>query len=172
MKLEKWALIAEIVGGLAIVVSLLFVGLEVQRNRVAQIQTGTNTVVSEYNATIRVLAADPEFACIYALGVQDYFKLSGSQRVRLSAYLVATFNAVQQMYSLFLQGAVDAETWAGFDGVVTEVFKLPGFQQWFATRELWYGDDFRNYIHGKIEGSREVEPVIYDDPRCTGFLEL
>ncbi len=32
MKLEKWALIAEIIGGVAIVLSLLFVGLEIRGN--------------------------------------------------------------------------------------------------------------------------------------------
>ena len=32
MKLEKWALIAEIIGGIAIVLSLVFVGIEIRRN--------------------------------------------------------------------------------------------------------------------------------------------
>ena len=40
MKLERWALIAEIVGGVAIVLSLIFVGLQVRQSAE---QTALNT---------------------------------------------------------------------------------------------------------------------------------
>ena len=36
MNLEQWALIAEIVGGLAIAISLIYVAIEVQQNTLAQ----------------------------------------------------------------------------------------------------------------------------------------
>jgi len=47
MKLEKWALIAEIVGAAAIVISLIFVGLQIRA-----------TSVASYAATYDQLAAD------------------------------------------------------------------------------------------------------------------
>ncbi len=162
MSLEKWALIAEIVGGLAIVLSLIFVGIEVRQTRESQVQTGTQAIISEYNASIRGIATNPDLACIYARGVQDYLALSALERLRLSAFLVSVLNAEQQIFGLFRQGAVDPEAWRGFDAQMGELLRLPGVQQWYATREHWYGPAFREYVESIHDAPPSSTPVIYE----------
>ena len=172
MKLEKWALIAEIIGAFAIVVSLVFVGTEVQRSRMAQVQAGTQAVVSEFNSAVRSLAEDPELACIYVVGMQDYSSLRGSQRARFSAYHTGVNYAYQQMHSLFLQGAIDADTWTGVDRLVTDSAGVRGWRQWLSTREQWFGDVFRDYLDSKLESENSDNLVFYDDPQCSDLLGL
>jgi len=60
MQLKKYALIAEIVGGLAIVLSMFFVGYELHQSNKTSIQTATQAVVSDYAATLRTLSEDAE----------------------------------------------------------------------------------------------------------------
>ena len=48
MKLQKWGLVADVVSAIAVVLSLIFVGLQVKQNSDAQTQTGTQAVISEY----------------------------------------------------------------------------------------------------------------------------
>ena len=56
MKLEKWALIAEIVGAVAIVISLLYVGFQIQ----------LNTAEQQAASVQAITARDEQIAFIYA----------------------------------------------------------------------------------------------------------
>jgi hypothetical protein len=166
MKLENWALIAEIIGGVSIVLSLIFVGIEVRQSRAVQIQAGTQAVVSEYDATIRTLASDPELACIYARGGQDFSEISALQRIRLNAYLVAVMNAQQQVFGLMLDGTLEPSIGEGLDAQMREVIHLPGFAQWYETRSHWYGPEFRDYIQRVLDTSPDITSPVYDAPEC------
>ena len=166
MKLEKWALIAEIVGGIAIVLSLVFVGIEIQRNSQTQIRATTQNVVSEYNTTLESLTASAELACIYARGIQDFSGLVGADQVRLSAYLLRWNRVVEDILYLESDGAVEARTWLQIDRQQREVAQLPGFQQGFSLRRHWLSPDYQTYVSGLIEAPGETEPLRFVDPDC------
>jgi len=166
LKLEKWALIAEIVGGIAIVLSLVFVGIEIQRNSQTQIRATTQNVVSEYNTTLESLTASAELACIYARGIQDFSSLAGADQVRLSSYLLRWNRVVEDIFYLESDGAVEARTWLQIDRQQREVAQLPGFQQWFSLRRHWLSPDYQTYVSGLIEAPGETEPLRFVDPDC------
>jgi hypothetical protein len=168
MKLESWGLVAEVVSAIAVVLSLIFVGLQVRQNSEAQMQTGTQAVVTEYNNGIRALSADPNLVCLYVRGSQDYFALSGAERVRFSSYFLSMFNVQQQIHRLRLDGAIDEDIWRGFDSQLKDVVRLPGVYQWFETRAHWYGQDFRAYIQSvRTEPPQTDLMLLPADPACT-----
>lgn len=166
MKLKKWALVAEIVGGITIVLSLIFVGYEIQRNSQAQIQATTQNVVSEYNATLQSLSESVELACIYARGIQDFSGLAGADQVRLSAYLLRWNRVVEDIFYLESDGAVESRIWSAIERQQREVAQLPGFQQWFSLRKHWMSPDYQAYVSELIETAGESDPLRFNDPDC------
>jgi len=166
VKLQEYALMAEIVGSIAIVLSLGFVGFEVHQNNQTNIQTATQAVVSVHIESMRLLSRDRELACIYSRGVQDYKSLRGSERVRLSGFFLAIYYGIQEMWTLFEQGAMEPDVWSGFESQAHEITSLPGFRQWYATRRQWFGGAFQAYLDGIFEEPQAFDPVIYDDPAC------
>ncbi len=167
MKLKKYALIAEIVGGLAIVLSMFFVGYELQQSNKTSIQTATQAVVSDYAAALRTLSEDGQLACIYSRGMQDFNALSGSERGRYSAWMLSLLIVVQEMHLSFRLGGMDASTWNGFKSIIEEIIQLPGTRQWLETRRHWFGDDFREFLDEMAAKSSTIDPIIYDDPACS-----
>ncbi len=168
MKLERWGLFAEVVSAIAVVLSLIFVGLQVKQTSDAQTQTGTQAVITEYNEGVRALSTDPELVCIYLRGAHDYLALSGAERVRFSSFFLSMFNVQQQIYRLRLNGEIDENIGTGLDAQLKDIVRLPGVYQWFESRANWYGDDFRAYIEAV-----HSEPVPEDhvlrliaDPAC------
>ncbi len=127
--LSKIHQVVELIAATAVVASLVFVGYEVQQNSEAQIQTTTEAVVRDFVGAIRSLSTNADMACIYASGVQDFGSLSGSERLRLSAYLLGVFYAIQEMHNLAEQGSIDPGIWRGFDATTQEVMPLPGVRQ-------------------------------------------
>ena len=171
MKLKQWALIAEIVGGVAIVLSLVFVGYEVRQSNETRVQTATQTIVSEHIGTIRLLAQENELACIYAVGVQDYEGMSARQRVRFSAWILSYLYNVEQMYLILLQGEIDENIWAGFDTTVREIMSLRGTRQWYAVRRGWFSGPFQAYLDEYEQRPLLSDPVVFTDSNCSWVRE-
>ncbi len=146
MKLEKWALVAEIVGGVAIVLSLIFVGYEVQQNNQTQVQTATQAVLREYATSSRMLSVDPDMACIYLRGNQDYEKLNDLERFRYSSHLLSLYRTIQEMHNLMQQGAMDASEWASIHSMTRDSLRRRGTRQWLETRYHWFTEEFQAYL--------------------------
>jgi len=164
--LSKIHQVGELIAAVAVVISLVFVGYEVQQNSQAQNRMATEAVVRDYVGTIRSVSGDAELACIYAAGVRDFESLSGSQRLRLSAFFLSTFYAIQEMHNLAQQGSIEPSIWRGFDELAREVHRLPGVRQWFKTRRHWFSEDFQRYVDENAQRSSPVGPLVYDDPAC------
>ena len=64
MKLKKYARSAEIIGRLAVVLDLIFVGLELRQNTLMQRVTATQALVVDYENAIDTIGQDAETACI------------------------------------------------------------------------------------------------------------
>jgi hypothetical protein len=158
--------VGELVAAVAVVISLLFVGYEVQQNSEAQTRTATEAVVRDFVGSIRSLHADPEMVCIYSKGVRDFNSLEPSEKLRFSAYQMGVFYAIQEMHNAWRNNAIDLAIWSGFDRHAKDIFQLPGNQQWFANRRSWFSVHFQEYFDSYAIKSSSFEHLIYDDPAC------
>ncbi len=166
MKLKKWALIAEIVGGIAIVLSLAFVGYEIRLNNQRQVQSTTQSIVSDYSVYVSLIAEDAALACIYVRGGQDYLGMTGADRVRFSALWISILRVVEDMYYQEKAGYVDSRIWSGIDATMRESMQLPGMQQWFAQRGDWFSAEFREFLSGMIGDPTAGPALDWEDPQC------
>jgi len=89
IKLEKYALIAEIVGGFAIVLTLVILLLEVRGNTEAVQAATYRDVVESITATVQERGADAEVARVYYSGSAGE-ELSELDAKRFDALVVAT----------------------------------------------------------------------------------
>ncbi len=159
--------VGELAAAVAVVVSLIFVGLEVAQNNQINIETSTQQLLSEQRAIFRTLADNAEFACIYTRATQDYLSLSGSERLRYSAYVLSLMQTFQEMHILMQRGRIEPAVWQGEEVMIAEAMQLPGNQEWFATRRHWFSDGFQQYIDGLVGKYPAKDVVIYDDPACS-----
>lgn len=153
----------DIVAALAVVASVVFVAVEIRQNSEAQVQSTTQSVVSDYIATLEKISDNPDFACLYVSGVQDYASLTGSERLRFSAFYMSLYYQLQEMHRLSEEGSVDADTWSGFRSILKETTRYPGVRQWFGSRRDWFSSRFQAYVDGLISDNTPIDDYLYRD---------
>lgn len=152
-----------------VVVSIAFLAVQIRQGSVAQRQSTTQSVVSDYIGSLERLTDSASVACIYVRGAQDYNALSGSERLRFSAFYMSTYYQLQEMHRLANEGGIDADTWSGFNGLLRETTRYPGVRQWFEVRRDWFSPGFREYIEELISESPPIERYLFrddDDQAC------
>ena len=136
----------ELVAAVAVVVSAIFIGVEIRQNSRAQVQATTQAAVSDYVGSLELIADNREFACLYTHAVQDFESLDAADRLRFSAFYMSTYYQLQEMHRLAEEGAIDTDTWSGFHALLQETTRYPGVRQWFAIRRSWFSARFQTYV--------------------------
>ena len=129
MKLEKWALIAELVGGIAIVVSLLFVGLQVrQSNSLAAtdaLKDGTQIWTSAYVAAFDT----EESTAFFRKAVISCETLSAEERGRFFGIIVRFVSAYDNIFNQYEAGRLREEVFVSIASVYYGIARNPCSQR-------------------------------------------
>ena len=135
MKLEKWALASEIIGAFAIVVTLIFLLLEV-RDNTAAIRASSilevNKIAREHLITMWTNA---DANRIDQIGAQNLSELSPEERQRYYWNVRSFWLGMQTVYRQYDLGTLPEEEWRVYYDVICLNISWPG------TRELWTGSD-------------------------------
>ena len=125
--LADWASIAEILGAIAVVVSLLFVGLQVRANtRASQAATYQEQLGLEIGV-LSTAAANPGLARLYSdtFDKGDFEGFNEEESAQAQWLWVATFRLWEGFYLQHLSGAMSPEGWAAREPVVRAISQLP-----------------------------------------------
>jgi hypothetical protein len=159
-RLQKWALTAEIIGGIAIVISLIFVGYEVRQSTKEAALNRNALEVSSYQNLMegimglsQPLALDADFAEIYlkATGAMSE-TLTRLEKLRLTSFLVGYLRHGSMAFFQYQRGVIDQEQ---LDSVLSYVGVPIVTIPW--CREMWdtikYGaftEDYVEYMDAMI----------------------
>ncbi len=163
--LDSAAKYAEVIGALAVVIGLFFVGLEVRGNTVAQQFSATQVLVSEYNSAIGSIN-DEEFVCTYIQGSSNFIDLSQKDKIRYSIQMQPIFRTFEQLHYSALHGTIDENVHSGFQRQFSAIMQLRGNRQFWEARRAWFGDTFQEHVDRVINGKQEVGPANFELEEC------
>lgn len=107
--------LAEIVGAVAIVVSLIYVGQELRSNTAA-VQAGSlQSITNASSASILAIAENSELARIRLIGDQDLSRLTDVERFQYRLYYRQLWLHMQNVWSQWKLGIVDDDVWEGYE---------------------------------------------------------
>jgi hypothetical protein len=115
VNLEALGIFADIVAATAVVVSLLYLAVEVRGNTNAT-KAGTSASINDFLSRINdAFRSDPEFAEVWLRGCADLDSLKEVERVRFSAHLLDILNLAEYTEQLGKQGLagthIDVISW-------------------------------------------------------------
>ena len=142
MSLEDLGNIGEFVGAIAVVVSLIYLALQIRQNT-RQITENTIAIGNaSYHQALEQgwvnnieIARDPEIARIMAAGHRDTESLNENERVRFFALLENAAFALENTMRLREHGLVDADVWENLLDNSERYYQQPGFQRFVRSRQ-------------------------------------
>jgi len=150
MSLDDLANLGQIIGALAVVISLIYVAFQIRQNTNA-IRSATAQTVHEHFANwYQLIAADAELAQIAANGLRDYSSLSEQERVRFIATFMSFISYSQNAFLKWREGLLKPALWLGWEQVMMNLFGAPGGKVLWKERSYLFGEEFRRYIENDL----------------------
>jgi len=145
-QISAWA---ELIEAVVIVVSLIYLALQVRQNTITTRAAAAQAQIDAYSSVISSLAQSREGARAWYLGVQDVHKLKDEQVVMFYAQANMFFRMVESSYFQHKNGALAPELWEGVERLVLSLYNQPGMHQYLEVRGGGLSDEFRNFLETK-----------------------
>lgn len=143
---EAIGAIGQLVGALAVVISLIYVASEVRRNTNATHLAAMRSMHDAFNRWIQQLGQYPDLAELYTRGLQDLKSLEDTEITRFTALLHEEFRNFEEIYHLKAKGHLEEDVWHGWEAVMRDTNGYPGVQFFWRLRSHWFSDEFAKFI--------------------------
>ena len=152
MRLEKWGLIAEIVGGLAIVLTLAILIIELRSNTDAiRSQTAQDTFSLSFQAS--TFMTQDEMLAYNKLDSAGLGALNETELGLASNVARAIFTTYDNHYYQYLHGNLDEEIHRAYQNRLLGVLSAPGKREWWDQNQALYTESFQSYVTELIENT-------------------
>jgi hypothetical protein len=138
--------VANLVAALAVVVSLLYLAMQVKSNTESARTSTYQAVVSEFGALNRAMAATPDLSMLFVRAMEDFDSLCAEDKARSSQLFFVCFHNFENMYYQYRKGYLEADVWLGWQRLILSYHARPGFQVWWSLRADVFSKSFVEFL--------------------------
>jgi len=148
MKLAELAQIAEIIAAIAVVISLVYVGKEVQSNTAAIRGAAMQAIATSDGETIMAVAADADLSEIVRVGQMNPSRLSPEDAFRYQWFMRQFWLSFQNIFQQSKLELIDASVWQSYLSVVCGMWSLQGSRESWPDHVAVLEEDFVAIVQG------------------------
>ena len=130
-KLQEYALIAEIIGGVAIVCSLIFVGLQIRQNSRISSVNAYQELISQISTMNSLRIQDSGFADLYWRFEHGQQPATDGERARLEAFLYMVYRHGDLAYRQYANDLIDRNS------LISALAPVRSFRNTKMGKDIW-----------------------------------
>ena len=144
--LRDWGVFAEIVGAIAVVLSLLFVAFSINRNTNELRGAAWERMLDRAEMTSQMVVESADLARIVVAGESDPDALTPEEYFRFRHFAGIRFGAWESVFGHHQLGRINSRTWGLWHEYNIEVLNLPGYRKVWLEVQAVYDPEFREIL--------------------------
>ena len=157
MSLSDWGAIGELIGGLAVIISLVYVGLQIRQSTAAS-RSATEQAFAKQYSDLNQMITNPAVGDIFARGLGGIEDLEVSEQVSFMAVLASISRTLESFYFQNLKGDLDSRLFNGWLTQYLDLHANPGVEEFWEIRRHQFSEDFVAFVDGKV-GDRRAKKL-------------
>jgi hypothetical protein len=166
-KLSEVAEIAEIIGAVAIVLSLVFVGAQLQKNTSATKSASAIAAANSMSQWYSNLGSSEQNSNLFRNFMANPSSMSEEQRFQVIMNFHGVMLILQNNFYLTNEGTLDAEMKDSISESIVVVKDFPGWKLYWKARRALFLSGFQEYVDTLIKAERSVSSEIYKEVEIT-----
>jgi hypothetical protein len=157
MDIETLGNLGEIVGSIAVLITLIYLALQTRQTVKADRQKSHSDLLARRQPLMMLLTEDRDFIEVFSKGCARQ-QLDSIDAQRFTSFGINLSSHVQDAYIQFKAGLIDKEVWEVERGILATCLTQPGFVDWWQHGQQYVTKDFVQ-VMGDCE---KLNMVIYD----------
>src|SRR5438309_5747136 len=146
MNWEAISAVSQLVGSIAVVFSVLYLGIQVHRStRVARLATQDAAATALRDVT-KPFMENADVERIWRVGLEDLNALSVQDQARFFHAAYQFLKAFETIHFHYVYGQMDKELWEGWRGLLCHYIFASGMAHYWKLRPEVFSDRFRRFV--------------------------
>jgi hypothetical protein len=150
VNLQDWASIAEIVGGIAVIISLIYVGLQVNDSTSAIRSAAASDATTAMQSWYLEMGRNRQASDIWFNAMRSPEPLPANDEFQFLMSMHTAILGMQNSYLLSKEGTLDAEFREAVTTAIVAVKDLPGMERFWKQRKGFFHIGFAEYVDGLL----------------------
>ena len=160
MDIMELGAIGELIEGVAVIGSLLFVGMQIRQSNQQSRETATRELALQFDRWAEMILENPKIREVWRLAtnevtfhnLQNPAGLSPDDAANLSLVFYRAFHGFSNQYKAWRAGALSDEEWAEVVPLIhVHLGSEVAVDWWNWARKGWYSAEFREFIDLQID---------------------
>ncbi|HJT80266.1 MAG TPA: hypothetical protein VJ719_03630 [Chthoniobacterales bacterium] len=146
MNWDEVSAIAQIIGSIAVVFSVLYLAIQVhQSTRIAKL-AAQDAAATALREVTKPFAENAELARIWQLGLENLEALSSEEQTRFFHSTYQFLKAYETIHFHHVYGLMDEQIWQGWCGLLKHYIASPGIERYWRLRHDLFSTRFQAFI--------------------------
>ena len=150
LALQEWAAFAEIIGTVAVVVSLLFLAYTIEQNT-AVMQSANDNFLYELDDRQQADVALTEDLATILLKHYNGEELSGIEEIRFRRHGIRQLNTWELAFDRHKEGLLSDDKWNSWNQYYSISIRNDYSEEWWADLRKYYGAEFAEHVNAVYE---------------------
>ncbi len=156
MDILELGAIGELVGGFAVIVTLVYFSAQLRQNTRALVSSVGVAGSGQAIAVYLPLAQDADLAELLGRGARDYEGLPETDKFRFSSFWRGALITHQGFFVQHQDGFLPPDLWGSYTRQIDAAACTPGFRSWWQEARGVFDGPFQVYIEAKMEEGTPV----------------
>ena len=150
LELADWAHLSEIATSIVVILSIIYVGLEINQNTI-ELQNASHLSVNQLLAEMDAASAmDKEFHSIVTTATETPSDVSEEEFSRFATFIMPRLGIWEYMYLATQNDAIGDSTWLAFDPYFKSIICTAGYRRVWQEVGQVYAESFRSYLNDVV----------------------
>lgn len=151
--------VGEMLGALAVLVSLLYLSVQIRQNTASVKSSTFQNAITSISHVSLAIATDKEAAnVVYTAFAGNTAELSEQERFRAGLLLTGLFRNYENFWFQYQSGVMDEDMWQGICNAMLGYYRMPYVRQWWAERSSIFSPKFAEFLDRLAEPEKPSVP--------------
>jgi len=163
MSIQDWAAVAEIIGAIAVVASLVYLAVQIRQNthelslslKATELAAFERNVESG-NRIRETFILNPDVSALYLKGLGSFESLDTSERLRFDMLLSNVFSALQGAYVRQLTYDNDPKNFSGGRQTLDQLIRRSSVRDWLARSDPDWRPEFASLVEQRVRSFEDT----------------
>ena len=132
----------ELIGAIAVVISLIYVGVQVRQNTIVTKRSNARQTAAEHERALSNFLEE-DVAELILRGTEDFGALSPVEQYRYDLAVRIWLESIEQAYADAAIGSFPQEQLVAYRNRLFLLLAAPGGREWWSRRKVWFSEEFR-----------------------------
>lgn len=164
MTIQDWGAVGEIIGGVAVLISLIYLALQVRQNT-REVARGVEATrleafersIASGNRIRELMLLNPDLSSLFLRGIKDFHNLDRAEKFRLNLLLRNVFSEMQSAYIRQRTWAADPEGHMGQAKIIDSMLINKGVRQWLHETDADWRPEFRSFVDERLAAAESTD---------------